>query len=104
MNNCYLMSHFNQRNEERKNCMWTTKYGRLSEMSIVHHAEMKSVFTFQPIKGLVSTTVKRRKACCKLLNIPFMEQKPTIMLFVEDGSHCFAKKTSRDYEKNHLHF
>ena len=42
---------------------------------------------------------KKCKACCNLLNIRFMDQKPTIMLFGGDGTHCFAKKTSRDYEK-----
>ena len=39
------------------------------------------------------------KACCKVLKIPFGDQKPTIMLFGGDGTHCFARKTSRDYEK-----
>ena len=39
------------------------------------------------------------KACCHVLNIPFKDQKPTIMLFRGDGTHCFARKTSRDYEK-----
>ena len=34
-NNCYLMSHFNQPNIERKNCVWTTKYERLPELCIV---------------------------------------------------------------------
>ena len=36
-------------------------YERLSEMCIVQHVETKNVFTFQPIKGLVSTTVKSAK-------------------------------------------
>ena len=53
------MSHFNQPYMERKNCV--TKYERLSEMCIVQHVEMKSVFTFQPMKRLVSTTVKSAK-------------------------------------------
>ena len=43
---------------------------------------------------------KRCKACCHVLNIPFKDQKPTIMLFGGDGTHCFASKTSRDYEKS----
>ena len=60
-NNCSLMSHFNQPNLEGKNCVWTTKYKRLLQMCIVQHVEMKSVFTFQPIKLLVSTTVKSAK-------------------------------------------
>ena len=42
---------------------------------------------------------KKCKACWNVLNIPFKEQKPTIMLYGGDGTHCFAKKTSRDYEK-----
>ena len=39
------------------------------------------------------------KACCHILNIPLSDQKPTIMLFGGDGTHCFARKTSPDYEK-----
>ena len=55
------MSRFNQPNRERKNCVWTTKYKRLSEMCIVQHVEKKGVLTFQPKKRLVSTTVKSAK-------------------------------------------
>ena len=55
------MSHFNQPNIKRKNCMWTTKNERLLEMCIVQHLEIKSVFRFLPIKGLLSTTVKTAK-------------------------------------------
>ena len=91
------MSHFNQPKIERKNCLWTTKYESLLEMCIVQHVEMKSVFTFQRIKRLVSKT-KKCKACCHVLNIPFKDQKPTIMLS-GDGTHCFATKTSRHYEQ-----
>ena len=39
------------------------------------------------------------KACCHVLNFLFKNQKPTIMLFGGDGTHCFARKTSRIYEK-----
>ena len=42
-------------------CHILTKYERLSEMCIVPHVETKNVFTFQPIKRLVSTTVKSAK-------------------------------------------
>ena len=42
---------------------------------------------------------KKCKACYHVLNIPFRDQKPTIMLFDGDGTHCFARKTSRDYER-----
>ena len=55
------MPHFNQPNIERKKCVWTTKYKRLLEMCIVQHVEMKSVFTFQPPKLIVSTTLRIAK-------------------------------------------
>ena len=93
------MSRFNHPNIERKTCVWTTKYERLLEMCIVPHVETKSVFTSQPIKRLVSTTVKSHVLGCHVLNIPFKDQKTTIMLFGGDGTHCFVKKMSRDYEK-----
>ena len=41
---------------------------------------------------------KKCKACCNVLNIRFKDQKRTIMLFGGDDTHCFARKTSRDYE------
>ena len=42
---------------------------------------------------------KKCKVCCHVMNITFKDQKPTIMLFGGDGTHCFARKTSRDYKK-----
>ena len=42
---------------------------------------------------------KKCKACCHVSNIPFMDQKPTIMLLGGDSTHCNARKTKRDYEK-----
>ena len=42
---------------------------------------------------------KKCKTCCRVLNFPFKDHKPTIMLFGGDSTHCFARKTSRDYEK-----
>ena len=49
------MSHFNQPNIERKNCVRSTKWKRLLEMCFVPHVKMNSVFTFQSKKRLVST-------------------------------------------------
>ena len=31
---------------------------------------------------------KKCKACCHVLKIPFKDQKPTLMLFAGDGTHC----------------
>ena len=42
---------------------------------------------------------KNCKACCNVFNIPLKDHKPTIMLFGGDGTHIFARKTSRNYEK-----
>ena len=42
---------------------------------------------------------KNWKTCCHVLNFPFRDQKPLFMLFGDDGTHCFATETSRDYEK-----
>ena len=42
---------------------------------------------------------RKCKAGCHVLNIPFKDQKPTITLFSGNGTHCFARKASRDYEK-----
>ena len=38
-------------------------------------------------------------ACCHVLKIPFQVQKPTFLLFGGDSTHCFAKSTSRNYQK-----
>ena len=42
---------------------------------------------------------KKCKVSFQVLNINFKAQKLTIMLFGGDGTHCFARKTSREYEK-----
>ena len=59
-NNCSLLAHFRQPNLEgrRKICLWTAKCKALLEMCIVQHVKIKSVFTCQPIKRPVCTTVK----------------------------------------------
>ena len=43
--------------------------------------------------------LKKCKACCHVLDVPFKDQTPTIVLFGGGGTLCFARKTSRDYEK-----
>ena len=42
---------------------------------------------------------KKCKSCCHALNIPFRDQKPLFILFGGDGTHYFARTTSRDYRK-----
>ena len=43
---------------------------------------------------------KKCKAGCHVLSSPLEDQKPKIMLFGGDGTHCFARKMSRDHEKD----
>ena len=50
-------------------------------------------------KTTSSYDCKKCKACCNVLNIPFKDQKPTIMLSGGDGTHCFERKTRREDEK-----
>ena len=38
---------------------------------------------------------KKREACCHVLKIPFKGQKPTIMLFGGDGTHCLHESRLR---------
>ena len=61
-NSCSLMSHVNPPIIGKKNCAWTTKYKKLFEMCIVQNVEMKTVFTFQPIKRLGYMTVRKPAA------------------------------------------
>ena len=42
---------------------------------------------------------KKCKTCSHVLDMHFRDQKPTIMLFGGNAAHCFARKASRDYEK-----
>ena len=47
---------------------------------------------------------KKCKACCNVLNFPFKDQKPTILLFGGDGTHCLhesrLRKTISIFEVN----
>ena len=67
----------------------------------------KQLFTNFPFQ---STKYRKKEMCVDNkvretigdVNIPFKDQKPTIMLFGGDGTHCFARKTGRDYDKEKL--
>ena len=95
--NCSLLSHFNQPNIERKIGEWTMRYKRLLEMCNVQQIEMKSVFTVQTKKRLVSRTVKSAKhgaTFWKLLSTT----KNRKLCCLAAMAHFAVKKTSRDYE------
>ena len=97
------MSHFNQPNMERKNCVWTTKYERLSEMCIVPHVELKSVFTFQPIKQLVSTTVKSAKPVATFW-IFLLRTRNRQLCCLAVMEHIALQERRVATTKDHLHF
>ena len=104
-NNYYLMSHFNQPNIGRRNSVWTTNNERLSEMCIVQHVEMKSEFTFQPIKRLVSTTVKSAKLAA-MFGIFLLRTKNRQLCCLAVTVHIVLQERQIETTKkeNHLHF
>ena len=46
-------------------------------------------------KTTSSYDCKKFKACCHVLNIPFKDQKLTIILFGGDGTHCLHESRLR---------
>ena len=101
------MPHFNQPTLERKNCVWTTKYGRLLEMCFVQLVEMKTGFTFHPIKRLVSTTVKSAKLAATFL-IFLSRTKNRELFYLAMMVHIVVQQrrvaTTKEKKKSHLHF
>ena len=49
-------------------------------------------------KTTIFDDCKNCKTFCYVLNIPFKDQKMTVMFFGGVSTHFFARKTSRDYE------
>ena len=99
------MSQFNQPNMERKNCAWITKYKKLSLLCVVQHVEMESVFTIQPMKRLVSTTVKSAKPATTFW-IFLLRTKHQQLFCLAVTVHIVLqeKRVATTKKKNHLHF
>ena len=116
-NKYYLMSHFNQPNIERKNCVWTTKYEKLWEMCVVQHVDLKSVFTLQPIKRLVSTTLKsaklaatfwiflsrtkNRQLCCLVVTVHILSQERRFATTRKKNHLPFWRNFSTNHNQAH---
>ena len=92
------MSHFNQSNIERKNFVDNKVQETIGDVFCPICRNEKCVY-ISTNKTTSFCDCKKCKACCHVLNIPIMDQNPTIMSFGGDGTPCFARKTSRDYEK-----
>ena len=95
------MSQFNQPNMEKKKCAWTSS--RLLEMCIVQHVEMKSVFTFQPLKWIVSTTVKSAKPAVTF-SIFLLRTKNRQLCCLVVTAHIVLQEKRLAITRSHLHF
>ena len=97
------MSHSNRPNIEKKNCVWTIS--RLLEMCTVQHVETKSVFTFQPIKRLVSTTVKSAKPAVTFWKLLLRTKNQQLCcLAVMEHIALQERRVATTKKKSHLHF
>ena len=104
-NNWYSMSHFIQPNIERKNCAWTTKYRRLLEICFVQQVETKNVFTFQPTKRLVSTTVKSAELAATFWIILLRTKNQQLWcLAVMEHIASQERRVAITKKENHLRF
>ena len=92
-----------QLTENRKKELFVDNIKTIEDVYLPTCINEKCAYT-STIKTTSFYDCKKCKACCDVLNNPFRDQKPTIMLFGGDGTHCFARKTSRDYEKTSSFF
>ena len=74
-------------------------------MCFVQHVEMKSLFTFQPIKRLVSTTVESAKPAATFL-IFLLKTKNLQLCCLTVTVHIVLRerRVVTTKNKNHLHF
>ena len=87
---------------KKKNCVWTTKYKKTIGEVFCPTCRIKKCVCFSTNKKISFYDCEKCKACCHVLNVPSKDQKPTNMLFSGDGTQSFARKTSRDFEKERL--
>ena len=92
------MFHFNQSNIERKNYFVDNKVRETIGDVYCPTCRSEKCVSISTKKTTSFYECKKCKACCHVLSIPSKDQKPTIMLFGGDGTHCFSRKTSRDNE------
>ena len=98
-NNYLFLSHFQStKNRKKEMCVDNKVRETIGDVYCPTCRNEKCVY-LSTKKTTSFYDCKKCKACCHVLNIPFRDQKPTILLFGVDGTHCFARKTSRDYEK-----
>ena len=102
MNNCSIISHLNQPNIEKQNCVRRTKYKRQLEMCIIEHVEMKCVFTIQL---LVSTTVESTKpAATFYIFLQWTKNRQLCCLAMMVHLALQEKRVATTKKKNFFHF
>ena len=93
------MSHFNQSNYRKKELCVDNKVRETIGDVYCPTCRNEKCFYISTNQTTSFHDCKKCKACCNVLKIPFKDQKPTIILFGGDGTHCYARKTNRGYEK-----
>ena len=71
----------------------------IRDVERVQHAQTRFLFTFGTTKILVSTTLESAKSALTCLMFHWLYQNRQKLCSGGNGTHCFARKMSRDYEK-----
>ena len=77
----------------QKSCY--NQFQMLMEMCFVQYIQKKSL-QLTTNKSSSFYDCKKRKNCSHVIDIPFKEQKPTIILFAGVWTHCFGRKANSD--------
>ena len=91
-NKCYRMFQFNRPNIKRKNKLCVDNIKTFGD---VYCPTCPKCVYISTKKTTSFYDRKKCKACCHVLNIPFKDLKPTIMLFGGDGTHCLHESWLR---------
>ena len=89
----------------KKEMCVTTKYRRLLEICIVQHVELKSVFTFQPTRTPVYSTVKGAKPdlTCQIITLR-TKNRQICCFMVMVHNPLQEKRVLTTKKRNHLYF
>ena len=90
---------FQSRKYRKKELRVDNKVQLTIEVVYCSTCRIEKCFYISTKKTFTFNDCKKCEGCCQVLNVTLKEPKPTFMLFGGDGTHCFARKTNRDYEK-----
>ena len=92
----FIVSFETSRYREKKLCADNKKLETIGDVFCPTLRKEKSVHISNEKTSSIYDCEKC-KVCYHVLNIPFKDQKPTIMLFGGDGTHCFVWKNERRF-------